>query len=58
MENEKPSARPDNHVKKFKLPREALLRQEFVRCIQESAIAKDVATVQRVFDALADGICG
>lgn len=57
MESEKPLAQPDNHVKKFKLPQRPLHRDGFVRCVQESAIVKDVATIQRLFDALADGIC-
>lgn len=57
MEDEKPPAPPDNHVKKFQLPRKPLHREEFVRCVQESAIAKDVATIHRLFHALADGSC-
>lgn len=58
MENKKPQALPDNYVKKFQLPRRPLHCEEFVRCIQESAIVKDVATIHRLFHALADGICG
>lgn len=55
MENEKPPVQPDDHVKKFKLPRKHLHQEEFVRCVQECGIVKDVATIQRLFDALTDG---
>ncbi|XP_061676537.1 DENN domain-containing protein 3-like isoform X2 [Syngnathoides biaculeatus] len=51
-ENEKPSARLDDDFKKFELPRKHLDRGEFVRCIQEGGILKDVATIHRLFDAL------
>ncbi|XP_041648482.1 DENN domain-containing protein 3-like isoform X2 [Cheilinus undulatus] len=54
-ENEKPSVQPDDHVKKFELPRKNLHQEEFVRCIQECGIIKDVATIHRLFDALSDG---
>ncbi|XP_058502765.1 DENN domain-containing protein 3-like [Solea solea] len=54
-ENEKPSVQPDDHVKKFKLPRKPLHQDEFVRCIQECGIVKDVATIHRLFDAFTDG---
>uniref|UniRef100_H3DM09 DENN domain containing 3 n=1 Tax=Tetraodon nigroviridis TaxID=99883 RepID=H3DM09_TETNG len=54
MENKKPQALPDNYVKKFQLPRRPLHCEEFVRCIQESAVVKDVATIHRLFHALAD----
>lgn len=57
LESEKLLTQPDNRVKKFKLPREPLHLEEFVHCVQESAIVKHVATIQRLFDALADGIC-
>lgn len=56
MENEKLPTPPDNRVKKFKLPREPLRLEEFVCCVQESAIVKHVATIRRLYDALADGI--
>lgn len=46
---------PDDHVKKFELPRKHLHREEFVRCVQECGIAKDVPTIHRLFDALTDG---
>ncbi|XP_027142101.1 DENN domain-containing protein 3 isoform X2 [Larimichthys crocea] len=54
-ENEKLLVRPDDHVKKFKLPRKHLHQEEFVRCVQECGIVKDVATIHRLFDALTDG---
>uniref|UniRef100_A0A3P8RL27 DENN domain containing 3 n=1 Tax=Amphiprion percula TaxID=161767 RepID=A0A3P8RL27_AMPPE len=46
---------PDDHVKKFQLPRQQLHQDEFVRCIQECRIVKDVTTIHRLFEALADG---
>lgn len=54
-ESEKLSVQPDDHVKKFELPRKHLHQEEFVRCIQESGIVKDVPTIHRLFDALTDG---
>ncbi|XP_039973997.1 DENN domain-containing protein 3-like isoform X2 [Xiphias gladius] len=54
-ENEKPLVQPDYHVKKFKLPGKHLHQHEFVRCVQECGIVKDVATIHRLFDALTDG---
>ncbi|XP_053287632.1 DENN domain-containing protein 3 [Pleuronectes platessa] len=54
-ENEKPPVEPDDHVKKFKLPREPLHQDEFVRCVQECGIVNDVATIHRLFDALTEG---
>ncbi|KAG8010100.1 DENN domain-containing protein 3 [Nibea albiflora] len=54
-ENEKLLVRPDDHVKKFKLPRKHLHQEEFVRCVQECGIVKDIATIHRLFDALTDG---
>ncbi|KAM9353017.1 DENN domain-containing protein 3-like [Symphorus nematophorus] len=53
-ELEKPLVRPDDHVKKFQLPRKHLHQEEFVRCVQECGIVKDVATIHRLFDALTD----
>uniref|UniRef100_A0A3P9Q2C8 DENN domain containing 3 n=1 Tax=Poecilia reticulata TaxID=8081 RepID=A0A3P9Q2C8_POERE len=50
----KPAVRTDNHIKKFKLPQNPLGQDEFVRCIQECGIVKDVATISRLFDALTD----
>uniref|UniRef100_A0A3Q3GDZ0 DENN domain containing 3 n=1 Tax=Labrus bergylta TaxID=56723 RepID=A0A3Q3GDZ0_9LABR len=49
-----PSA-PDDHVKKFELPRKSLHQEEFVRCVQECGIIKDMATIHRLFDALSNG---
>uniref|UniRef100_UPI0037E7B832 DENN domain-containing protein 3-like isoform X2 n=1 Tax=Semicossyphus pulcher TaxID=241346 RepID=UPI0037E7B832 len=57
-DNEKPSVKPDDHVKKFVLPRENLHREEFVRCVQECGIIKDVATIHRLFDALTEDTRG
>lgn len=54
-ESEKPAAKSDDHVKKFELPRRHLDQDEFVRCVQECRIVKDVATIHRLFDALTDG---
>ncbi|XP_059196232.1 DENN domain-containing protein 3-like isoform X2 [Centropristis striata] len=54
-ENQKLLVQPDDHVKKFELPRKHLHQEEFVRCVQESGIVKDVATIHRLFDALTDG---
>uniref|UniRef100_A0A673B5V5 DENN domain-containing protein 3-like n=1 Tax=Sphaeramia orbicularis TaxID=375764 RepID=A0A673B5V5_9TELE len=47
--------KPDDHVKKFELPRKHLQLEDFVRCVQESGIVKDVATIHRLFEALTDG---
>lgn len=54
-ENEKSSVQPDDHVKKFELPRNPLPLAEFVRCVQECGIVKDVATIHRLFGAFTDG---
>ncbi|XP_026226830.1 DENN domain-containing protein 3-like isoform X2 [Anabas testudineus] len=54
-ENEKPLVQQDDHVKKFVFPTQKLPQQEFVRCVQECGIVKDVATIRRLFEALADG---
>uniref|UniRef100_A0A7N8XCV0 DENN domain-containing protein 3-like n=1 Tax=Mastacembelus armatus TaxID=205130 RepID=A0A7N8XCV0_9TELE len=55
VKNEKPLVPPDDHVKKFKLPKEHMHQDEFVRCVQECGIVKDLATINRLFDALSDG---
>uniref|UniRef100_A0A672F826 DENN domain-containing protein 3-like n=1 Tax=Salarias fasciatus TaxID=181472 RepID=A0A672F826_SALFA len=55
VNNEKPPVEPDNSVKKFKLPLKHLYQDEFVRCIQECGIVKNVETIHRLFDALTDG---
>uniref|UniRef100_A0A3B4TXD8 DENN domain containing 3 n=1 Tax=Seriola dumerili TaxID=41447 RepID=A0A3B4TXD8_SERDU len=47
--------KPDDHVKNFELPRKHLHQDDFVRCVQECGIVKDVATIHRLFDALTDG---
>uniref|UniRef100_A0A7N6BQH3 UDENN domain-containing protein n=1 Tax=Anabas testudineus TaxID=64144 RepID=A0A7N6BQH3_ANATE len=55
VKNEKPLVQQDDHVKKFVFPTQKLPQQEFVRCVQECGIVKDVATIRRLFEALADG---
>ncbi|XP_073728335.1 DENN domain-containing protein 3 isoform X3 [Misgurnus anguillicaudatus] len=45
----------DDRVKKFQLPRTPMQLEEFVRCTQESGIVRDVATTQRLFEALTVG---
>lgn len=45
----------DYHVKKFKLPKANMKLEEFVKCTQESGIVRDVATTQRLFEALTVG---
>ncbi|XP_056457584.1 DENN domain-containing protein 3-like isoform X1 [Gadus chalcogrammus] len=55
-DNERVSIQPDDHVKKFELPRCRLAREAFVRCVQESGIVKDGPTIQRLFDALTDHV--
>ncbi|XP_008275276.1 DENN domain-containing protein 3-like [Stegastes partitus] len=54
-DHEKLLVQPDDYVKKFKLPRQQLHQDEFVRCVQECRIVKDVATIHRLFEALTDG---
>ncbi|KAK7886368.1 hypothetical protein WMY93_025989 [Mugilogobius chulae] len=51
-ENEKTLEPGSDHVKKFELPKKPLNQEEFVRCVQECGIVKDVATIHRLFDAL------
>ncbi|XP_041844425.1 DENN domain-containing protein 3-like isoform X2 [Melanotaenia boesemani] len=53
-DNEKTLVQTDDHIKKFELPRNRLHQDEFVRCVQECGIVKDVATIHRLFDALTD----
>uniref|UniRef100_A0A3P9KUT9 UDENN domain-containing protein n=1 Tax=Oryzias latipes TaxID=8090 RepID=A0A3P9KUT9_ORYLA len=55
MDNEKPLIQTNDHVKKFELPRHHLHEDAFVTCVQECGIVKDVATMRRLFEALADG---
>ncbi|XP_051574526.1 DENN domain-containing protein 3 isoform X2 [Myxocyprinus asiaticus] len=45
----------DDHVKKFELPKTAMSLEEFVKCTQEADIVRDVATTQRLFEALTAG---
>ncbi|XP_017280436.1 DENN domain-containing protein 3 [Kryptolebias marmoratus] len=52
-DNEKPLVQTNNCIKRFKLPQNHLDQDEFVRCVQECGIVKDVATILRLFDALA-----
>ncbi|XP_048008141.1 DENN domain-containing protein 3 isoform X1 [Megalobrama amblycephala] len=42
----------DDHVKKFQLPKTPMQPEEFVKYTQESGIVRDVATTQRLFEAL------
>uniref|UniRef100_A0A3Q3F1Q8 DENN domain containing 3 n=1 Tax=Kryptolebias marmoratus TaxID=37003 RepID=A0A3Q3F1Q8_KRYMA len=49
----KPLVQTNNCIKRFKLPQNHLDQDEFVRCVQECGIVKDVATILRLFDALA-----
>ncbi|XP_045915115.1 DENN domain-containing protein 3 isoform X1 [Micropterus dolomieu] len=42
-------------VKRFQLPKKYMQLEEFVKCIQESGIAKDQGTIHRLFDALTLG---
>lgn len=53
--DEKSEPVTDDHVKKFVLPKSSMYMQEFVRCIQESGIVRDLVTIQRLFEALTDG---
>ncbi|XP_007249779.3 DENN domain-containing protein 3 [Astyanax mexicanus] len=43
------------HVKKFVLPKSSMQLEEFVKCIQESGIVRDIDTIHRLFTALTDG---
>ncbi|KAF3691884.1 DENN domain-containing protein 3 [Channa argus] len=54
-ESEQPLVHHDDRVKKFVLPTQQMPQDEFVRCVLECGIVKDVATIHRLFDALADG---
>uniref|UniRef100_A0A3B4TWN3 DENN domain containing 3 n=1 Tax=Seriola dumerili TaxID=41447 RepID=A0A3B4TWN3_SERDU len=54
-ERQQTLVQPDDHVKNFELPRKHLHQDDFVRCVQECGIVKDVATIHRLFDALTDG---
>uniref|UniRef100_A0A8C2GJZ8 DENN/MADD domain containing 3b n=1 Tax=Cyprinus carpio TaxID=7962 RepID=A0A8C2GJZ8_CYPCA len=44
----------DYHVKKFELPKSPMQLEEFVKCTQQSGIVRDMATSQRLFEALTD----
>lgn len=44
----------DYHVKKFELPKTPMQLEEFVTCTQQSGIVRDMATSQRLFEALTD----
>ncbi|XP_055359180.1 DENN domain-containing protein 3-like isoform X2 [Betta splendens] len=54
-ENEKPPVQQDNQIKTFVLPMQKMSPHQFVSCIQESGIVKDVGTIKRLFKVLADG---
>uniref|UniRef100_A0A673MSG5 DENN domain-containing protein 3-like n=1 Tax=Sinocyclocheilus rhinocerous TaxID=307959 RepID=A0A673MSG5_9TELE len=45
----------DYHVKKFELPKSPMQLEEFVKCTQQSGIVRDMATSQRLFEALTVG---
>ncbi|XP_026083261.1 DENN domain-containing protein 3-like [Carassius auratus] len=45
----------DYHVKKFELPKTPMQLEEFVMCTQQSGIVRDMATSQRLFEALIVG---
>ncbi|XP_077071734.1 DENN domain-containing protein 3 [Siphateles boraxobius] len=45
----------DYHVKNFNLPKANMELEDFVKCTQESGIVRDVATTQRLFEALTVG---
>uniref|UniRef100_A0A8C1FIP7 DENN/MADD domain containing 3b n=1 Tax=Cyprinus carpio carpio TaxID=630221 RepID=A0A8C1FIP7_CYPCA len=45
----------DYHVKKFELPKTPMQLEEFVTCTQQSGIVRDMATSQRLFEALIVG---
>ncbi len=45
----------DYHVKKFELPKSPMQLEEFVKCTQQSGIVRDLATSQRLFEALTVG---
>uniref|UniRef100_A0A671LJ07 DENN domain-containing protein 3-like n=1 Tax=Sinocyclocheilus anshuiensis TaxID=1608454 RepID=A0A671LJ07_9TELE len=45
----------DYHVKKFELPKTPMQLKEFVMCTQQSGIVRDMATSQRLFEALIVG---
>ncbi|XP_017568661.1 DENN domain-containing protein 3 isoform X3 [Pygocentrus nattereri] len=53
--DEKSELGADDHVKKFQLPKSSMHLEEFVTCIQESGIVRDMATIHRLFEALTDG---
>ncbi|XP_057684253.1 DENN domain-containing protein 3 [Corythoichthys intestinalis] len=45
----------DGAVKRFQLPKKYMHLDEFVKCVQESGIVKDLGTIYRLFDALTVG---
>ncbi|XP_011905350.1 PREDICTED: DENN domain-containing protein 3 isoform X7 [Cercocebus atys] len=45
----------DDHVKNFKLPKEYMQLDDFMKRVQESGIVKDASTIQRLFEALTVG---
>ncbi|KAG1948449.1 DENN domain-containing protein [Pimephales promelas] len=56
-DNERELAQPmdGGTVKRFELPKKHLHVEDFVRCVQESGIVKDLGTIQRLFEALTVG---
>ncbi|TRY82267.1 hypothetical protein DNTS_009373 [Danionella cerebrum] len=57
-ENERERMKPVDGgvVKRFELPRKHLQKEDFVRCVQESGIVKDLETIKRLFEALTVGV--
>ncbi|XP_039534766.1 DENN domain-containing protein 3-like [Pimephales promelas] len=57
-DNERELAQPmdGGTVKRFELPKKHLHVEDFVRCVQESGIVKDLGTIQRLFEALTVGV--
>uniref|UniRef100_A0A4W4GIY8 UDENN domain-containing protein n=1 Tax=Electrophorus electricus TaxID=8005 RepID=A0A4W4GIY8_ELEEL len=53
--DEKTEAGPEEHVRKFTMPKGPLRSDEFVKVVQECGIVRDVATIHRLFEALTDG---
>lgn len=45
----------DCHVRKFELPKTPMQLEEFVTCTQQSGIVRDMATSERLFEALTVG---
>uniref|UniRef100_H3AC05 DENN domain-containing protein 3 n=1 Tax=Latimeria chalumnae TaxID=7897 RepID=H3AC05_LATCH len=55
IERERDLPKPEDHVKKFELPKTHMHQNDFVKRIQESGIVKDTYTIHRLFEALTVG---